>query len=145
MSIARTTIGLSRAFDTLAAASVGRRGLLTALLCLCAGLILAGGLYLALGGPQLPIIVIGAALASIGMFVIMLVRHEWLLILALIAGHSIFYGRFPTELGMRIKDSVGPGDFLLFLAFVASLIYWGTQRERPKVSKVLIIPPLLLF
>jgi O-antigen ligase len=75
----------------------------------------------------------------------MLTKPEWLLLLGLILGHSVLYGKFPNQLGLRVKDAIGPGDVLFFLSFVSMITYWANQKMRPNVPKALWIAPILLF
>lgn len=146
MSFARTTIGLSQLVEGMVSGRPGRRGVLVALITLSGLLILSGGLMFVMmrqvGVPHLAVI---GLVVTLLVFSLMLVRHEWLLILAIIQGHTIFYGSAPTFLGMRVRESVGPSDLLIALAFVAGLIYWYGRDERPRLPLTLLWPPLILF
>jgi hypothetical protein len=145
MSLAKTTLGISRALEGIAAGRPGRRGFLTLLLFTTAVFILAIGMLMLTGQPMTPVMGIGGLVAGIVMFSLMVVRHEWLIILALTIGHTIFYGRLGQTLGMRIKDSFGPSDLLFVLAFVAGSVYWMGVREKPNPPKPIVWPPLALF
>jgi hypothetical protein len=146
MSLARTTIGISRLLDNLASGSTGRRGVLVGLIWASSLMVIAAAMFIILSGaPRTPLMVLGGCLVAIFVFGLMLVRPEWLLLLGIVAGHSIFYGKFPYSLGMRLKDSVGPGDILFFLAFVSMIVYWANQRIRPSVPKPMLVLPILLF
>ncbi|MBA3725278.1 MAG: O-antigen ligase family protein [Armatimonadetes bacterium] len=146
MSLARTTIGIGKVLDRLASGSPGRRNVLVTLIILSGFMLIAAALLILLAtNPRTPLLILGGSLAAIFMFGLMLVRPEWLLLLGIIFGHTIFYGKFPNSLGMRIKDSVGPGDILFFLAFVAMIVYWVNQRNRPTMPRAMLVLPILLF
>ncbi|MFN8139344.1 MAG: O-antigen ligase family protein [Fimbriimonadales bacterium] len=146
MSLARFTIGLARLLE-------GRtegRGLksggtvwLTILACL---LILATGVILLFAPQTKWAIPIGGSAVFILLMSLMIVRHEWLFILAVIWGHTIFYGRLDErQFGFRIANAIGPAEALFFMAFVAAIAYWASEKERPPIYFSLVWPPLIAF
>ena len=146
MSLARTTVSLGRWLDSLAAGSTSRKGVLVGLLSAAAVMIILCAAYLLLV-PRAPIpaLAFGGGAAALFVFALMLTRPEWLLLIGLALGHSILYGKFPNQLGLRVKDAIGPGDILFFLSFISMITYWANQKMRPNVPKALWIAPILLF
>ena len=146
MSLARTTVGIGRWLDSLAAGSTSRRGILVGLLTAAALMVIICAAYLLLlPRAPMPALAMGGGAAALLMFSLMLTRPEWLLILGLILGHAVLYGKFPNQLGLRVKDAIGPGDLLFFLSFVSMITYWANQKMRPSVPKALWVAPILLF
>lgn len=145
MSLAKSTIGIGRVLEGLTAGRTGRKGVVVLLLVLTGLLIIAGGLLVTFEQPITPVLAVFAAVITVVTFSILVIRHEWLLILAMIIGHTVFYGKLGQQLGMRIKDSVGPSDLLFFLAFVGAIVYWFGAKEKPHVPRAFVYPPLLLF
>lgn len=145
MSLARATIRMSRFFDDLAGGGPGRRAVLTSLLIAAGLLVIASGLLLTFGVRGAPLLGSMALMATLVIVTLMVIRPEWLLIMGIVLGHTIFYGRFPNQLGMRIYDSVGPGDILFFLTFIGTIIYWAGQKDKPAIRWTVIILPILLF
>jgi hypothetical protein len=146
MSLARTTVGIGRWLDSLAAGSTSRKGVLVGMLTAAALMIILCAAYLLLlPRAPIPAIALGGGAAALLVASLMLTRPEWLLILGLLIGHTILYGKFPNQLGFRVKDAVGPGDILFLLSFVSMVTYWANQKMRPNVPKALWIAPVLLF
>jgi len=146
MSTTSATVRIARFLEGLVEGRPGRQRLLTALIVFTGLIVIAGGLAaLLMKDPSRVLIGLTGVFITVVTFVIMLVRHEWLLIGAIILGHSIFYGNFPHQLGMRLKGSVAPSDFFFFLAFVAGAVYWMGQRHRPRVPLSITIAPIALF
>lgn len=145
MSLARATITLSRFFDDLAGGGPGRRAVLTSLLIAAGLLVITSGLLLTFGVQGAPLLGSIALMVTLVVVTLMVIRPEWLLIMGIVLGHTIFYGRFPKQLGMRFYDSVGPGDILFFLTFVGTVIYWAGQKDKPTIRWTVIILPILLF
>jgi hypothetical protein len=146
MSFARTTVGIGRWLDALAAGSTSRKGVLIGMLTASALLIIGCGAFLILNPrPGLPAIVMGGSAVALLVFSLMVTKPEWLLLLGLALGHTLLYGKFPNQLGLRVKDAIGPGDILFFLSFVSMIVYWANQKMRPTVPKALWIAPILLF
>lgn len=145
MGIARTTVGINRFFEDFASGKPGRRAFANFLIVAAGIQLVLMGLLLAFGADMKWAGVAGGGFIGLTLLFLMLVRHEYLYLLGFIAGHTIFYGRFPNQLGMRVLNAVGPAEFLFFLAFVAGLIYWYGHKDRPSVPFSLWIPALILF
>ncbi|MDQ2986976.1 MAG: O-antigen ligase family protein [Armatimonadota bacterium] len=146
MSLARTTVGIGRWLDSLAAGSTSRRGVIVGLLTLSALLVVACTAVLLLSPEaRLPVMTLGGSAIALFTISMMLTRPEWLLLLGLLAGHTLLYGKYPNQFGMRFKNAFGPGDILFFLSFVSMITYWANQKMRPPVPKALWIAPVALF
>ncbi|MCH8274600.1 MAG: hypothetical protein IH851_07410 [Armatimonadetes bacterium] len=145
MGLSRSTVGITRFLESLVGGRPERPAGLIFLISAAGILLITTGMLIAFEADVKTVIAAAGILGGLALFAVMLVRHEWLFLFGIIAGHTIFYGRFPSSLGMRVKDSIGPGDFLFFLAFVAALIYWAGRKDRPRTPWPLIWPPAILF
>lgn len=115
-------------------------------LIVAGGLLVIGcGLLLMFGVTGAPLIGSIALMLTLVTVTLMVIRPEWLFVMGIVLGHTLFYGRFPNQLGMRIYDSVGPGDILFFLSFVGTTIYWAAQKDKPIIRWTVILLPVLLF
>ncbi|MCW5947488.1 MAG: O-antigen ligase family protein [Fimbriimonadales bacterium] len=145
MSLARATISMSRFFDDLAGGGAGRRAVLMSLIVAGGVLVIACGLLLMYGVTGAPLIGSIALMLTLVTVTLMVIRPEWLFVMGIVLGHTLFYGRFPRQLGMRVYDSVGPGDILFFLTFVGTIIYWAGQKDKPTIRWSVILLPMMLF
>lgn len=146
MSLAKFTIGLARFLEP----KPEGRGLKSAAavwLALASGmLVILTGLVIMLAPESRVAIPIGGAAAVIALLTLMIARHEWLFLLAVVWGHTIFYGRLDErQFGLRVANAIGPAELLFFLAFVAAIAYWASDKERPPVYFSLVWPPLIAF
>ncbi len=145
MALGKTTLRLSRLLDQWARHEQAQSAAVSVIIAFAGGLLVTAGLLIVFGAKFQAFLIPIGALAGLGVLVLMLVRHDWLFLFGVIAGHTIFYGRFPYYLGLRIRDSIGPGDLFLFLAFFASLIYWMNKKDRPGMPWALFIPAVASF
>jgi hypothetical protein len=145
MALGRTTIRLSGLVERWTRQEQAQSAAVGVIIAFAGVLLVTAGLLIVFGAKFQAILIPVGALAGLGVLVLMLVRHDWLFLFGVVAGHTIFYGRFPYNLGLRIRDSVGPGDLFLFLAFVASLVYWMNKKDRPRMPWALFIPAVASF
>lgn len=108
-------------------------------------LVIACGLLLMYGVTGAPLIGSIALMLTLVTVTLMVIRPEWLFVMGIVLGHTLFYGRFPHQLGMRVADSIGPGDILFFLSFVGTSIYWAARKDKPTIRWTVILLPALLF
>ncbi len=145
MSFAQTTIRLSRFFENIHAGVSARRLALVAISTGIAIMMVASLMVLLLAQRAETVFPIAAVLAMTAVIGLMLVRHEWLFLLGVVSGHTLFYGRFPNELGMRYANSLGPAEVMFMLAFIAGMAFWYNNPNRPRVPASLIWGPILAF
>ncbi|HWP31514.1 MAG TPA: O-antigen ligase family protein [Fimbriimonadales bacterium] len=138
MSIQHATVTISRFFEEIFSGQYGRKralGLIIALAGVCG--IAATLLYLF--EADMRIVIAFAGISGFTLLVLMMVSfHEWLILLAILVGHSVFYGK-PPALGLRIYNAIGPGDVFWFVAFICAITYWYGQKDAPR------FPPLLFW
>ncbi|RMG24091.1 MAG: O-antigen ligase domain-containing protein [Armatimonadetes bacterium] len=139
------TVRVARFLEGLVEGKPGRQRLLTFFMVFTGLIVIAGGVAaLLMKDPSRVLIGLGGLFFTVVVFTVMLTKHEWLLLLGLIMGHSIFYGNVP-QLGMRIKGAAAPSDLMFFLAFVAGVVYWMGQKHRPKIPASITVAPIALF
>lgn len=145
MSLAQTTIRISRFFENIHAGVSAKRLAIVASLTGVAIMLVATVLVLLLAQKAETVYPLASVVAATAVLGLMLIKHEWLFLLGVISGHTLFYGRFPNELGMRYANSLGPAEVMFGLAFVAGLAFWYNNPDRPRVPGTLIWGPILAF
>jgi len=146
MSLARTTVGIGRWLDSLAAGSTSRRGVIIGLLTAAALMVIGCVAFLLLSEePRMPALSLGGGAIALVVIALMVTRPEWLFLLGLLAGHTLLYGKYPNQFGMRWRNAFGPGDILFFLSFVSMIVFWVNQKMRPNIPKALWLAPIALF
>lgn len=145
MSLAQTTIRISRFFENIHAGVSAKRLALVASLTGVAVMLVATVMVLLLAQEAETVFPLAAVVAATAVVGMMLVRHEWLFLLGVISGHTLLYGRFPNELGMRYANSLGPAELMFGLAFIAGIAFWYNNPNKPRIPGTLIWGPLLAF